>query len=558
MKRLFHLLLSSTLLIVASCSGNDKCMSNLFRWKSISAASDSVMIALEEGFISMMPADSLQMLASRLEHESTESPHGRQLLCRHYFWRGRIANREREDARQFLKMALQLCDSARYPYDHMRICYLQSILDSRQSQSLFYGKLKGFEVFATATGDHFIHASLLLDMGHIWSDIDNIPRALENYLEADSIYRELGITIYHLKTTLNNINVLHKAGRTRESAALCHSLLENPDASNDFDFYNDLRLTTYNVTGDTSQLLSGYHELSGKNAYERRKIRYELALGQHALARGDVTGALQYTKLATSHQPTPLTQEYNGEIYRLAYDTYETAGNHDSAYTYLRLLALNRDSLLRENSAMRINSIENQSEISRLEQTSRQKQKEERTSMTIAILSVMLVAMAVVMILMRRSQRNTIALMESQLHLERSQRSMVSSALAMTEKDNVLESVLDRIGTLADDGKICREESSRLQQSIRMHLSGKQEWADFQHMFEEVHPAFAATLKQRYPELSEGDLRLATYIRLGMQTKQIARMLLLQPESVKKNRLRLRRRMHLGREDSLEDILRSI
>lgn len=54
--------------------------------------------------------------------------------------------------------------------------------------------------------------------------------------------------------------------------------------------------------------------------------------------------------------------------------------------------------------------------------------------MTIAILSVLLVAMAVVMILMRRSQRNRIALMESQLNLERSQRGMVSSALAMTEK----------------------------------------------------------------------------------------------------------------------------
>lgn len=91
--------------------------------------------------------------------------------------------------------------------------------------------------------------------------------------------------------------------------------------------------------------------------------------------------------------------------------------------------------------------------------------------MTIAILSVLLVAMAVVMILMRRSQRNRIALMESQLNLERSQRGMVSSALAMTEKDYVLESVLDRIGSLADDGKLCREESTRLQQSIRMHLT---------------------------------------------------------------------------------------
>lgn len=545
-------------MIVASCSGNDQCVSPLFRWESISPASDSVTVALEQGFISMLPADSLQRLAFRLEQESETGTEGRQLLSRHYFWRGRIANREREDARQFLKMALQLCDSVRYPYDFMRISYLQAILESKTGRAAYYDKLKRFEKFAVATNDQFLRASLLLDMGHVWSDIDNMPRALENYLEADSIYRELGITMYHLKTTLNNINVLLQVGRTRESAALCRSLLENRDARNDFDFYNDLRLTAFNVTGDTSQLHTGYRELSGKRAYERRKIRYELALGRDALARGDITAALRFTRLATNHQPTPLTQEYNGEIYRLAYDTYELAGNHDAAYTYLRLLAQNSDSLLQENSAMRINSIENRSEISRLEETSRQKQQEERTSMTIVILSVLLVAMVIVMILMRRSQRNRIALMESQLNLERSQRGMVSSALAMTEKDNVLESVLDRIGTLADDGKLCREESTRLQQSIRMHLSGKQEWTDFQHMFEEVHPAFAATLKQRYPELSEGDLRLATYIRLGMQTKQIARMLLLQPESVKKNRLRLRRRMNLTRNDSLEDILRSI
>lgn len=170
----------------------------------------------------------------------------------------------------------------------------------------------------------------------------------------------------------------------------------------------------------------------------------------------------------------------------------------------------------------------------------------------------MLAAMTVVMIFMRRSQRNRIALMESQLHLERSQRSIVSSALAMTEKDNVLESVLGQIGNLADTGKLSRDESSGLQQSIRIHLSGRQEWADFQHMFEEVHPSFATTLKQRYPALSEGDLRLATYIKLGLPTKQIARMLLLQPDSVKKNRMRLRRRMGIDSSESLEDILRGI
>ncbi|MDE7343980.1 MAG: hypothetical protein K2N19_08205, partial [Muribaculaceae bacterium] len=60
------------------------------------------------------------------------------------------------------------------------------------------------------------------------------------------------------------------------------------------------------------------------------------------------------------------------------------------------------------------------------------------------------------------------------------------------------------------------------------------------------------------PEVTEGDIRLAIYIRAGLTTKQISRMLLLQPDSVKKNRQRLRRHLHLDSAVSLEDFLRSI
>ena len=62
---------------------------------------------------------------------------------------------------------------------------------------------------------------------------------------------------------------------------------------------------------------------------------------------------------------------------------------------------------------------------------------------------------------------------------------------------------------------------------------------------------------QRYRHITEGELRLCAYIRTGMENKHIAQMLSLQPESVKKNRYRLRQKLNLGKE-SLEDFLRGI
>ena len=135
---------------------------------------------------------------------------------------------------------------------------------------------------------------------------------------------------------------------------------------------------------------------------------------------------------------------------------------------------------------------------------------------------------------------------------------MVATSLAMTEKDNVLESVLEQIETMSGQGCLAGEDLTRLQQGIKLHLSGRLDWEDFHRMFKEVHPSFVTELKKRYPELSEGDLRMATYIRVGLSGKQIARMLLLQPDSVKKNRQRLRRRMRLAPDVSLEDALRRI
>ena len=167
-------------------------------------------------------------------------------------------------------------------------------------------------------------------------------------------------------------------------------------------------------------------------------------------------------------------------------------------------------------------------------------------------------ALLVAFILMRKVQASRLSIARYHLDLEKERRSLVSSALVMEEKDNVLKSVLSDIHKMESEGKLKPEETRHLEQNVKMHLSGRQDWDHFRELFDKVHPMFHKRLKADYPELTEGDLRLATYIKVGMQGKQIARMLMLQPDTIRKNRQKLRRHLRLESEESLEDFLRTI
>lgn len=61
-----------------------------------------------------------------------------------------------------------------------------------------------------------------------------------------------------------------------------------------------------------------------------------------------------------------------------------------------------------------------------------------------------------------------------------------------------------------------------------------------------------------FSSLTENDLRPCAYLSIGMERKQIARMLVLQPASIRRACMRLRKKFQLASEDSLEDFLRRI
>ena len=76
--------------------------------------------------------------------------------------------------------------------------------------------------------------------------------------------------------------------------------------------------------------------------------------------------------------------------------------------------------------------------------------------------------------------------------------------------------------------------------------------------FLQLRPGFFARLKEINPDLTENDLRLCTYISIGMRAKEIAQQLSVTPDSVNTARYRLRKKLNLKPEEKLDEFLRNL
>ena len=75
------------------------------------------------------------------------------------------------------------------------------------------------------------------------------------------------------------------------------------------------------------------------------------------------------------------------------------------------------------------------------------------------------------------------------------------------------------------------------------------------HLLQELehsHSSYVEQLKEENPQLTSYELRLCSYMRSNLTNKEIATILNIQPESVKKAKQRLRRKFEQGRSDILK------
>lgn len=83
-------------------------------------------------------------------------------------------------------------------------------------------------------------------------------------------------------------------------------------------------------------------------------------------------------------------------------------------------------------------------------------------------------------------------------------------------------------------------------------------WDQFASHFDEVNNDFLKKLKAKYPQLSNTDLKVCAYLQLNLSTKEIAQLLNISVRGVEISRYRLRKKLQVPTELSLNDFLNDI
>lgn len=80
----------------------------------------------------------------------------------------------------------------------------------------------------------------------------------------------------------------------------------------------------------------------------------------------------------------------------------------------------------------------------------------------------------------------------------------------------------------------------------------EKDWQEFKNIFSKVFPNFIETFKERYPALTPGDLRLLALTHLDIPSKNMASMLGVSGETVRKARQRLRKKINISEQEDLK------
>ena len=83
----------------------------------------------------------------------------------------------------------------------------------------------------------------------------------------------------------------------------------------------------------------------------------------------------------------------------------------------------------------------------------------------------------------------------------------------------------------------------------------EQDWLLFKQSFERSYPGYLYRLREQYPDMSNAEERLFILLKLNYTRQELAAVLGVSDSTVKKGRLRLRKRLGLSSEESLEQVV---
>ncbi|NND94381.1 MAG: hypothetical protein HKN45_05905 [Flavobacteriales bacterium] len=475
-----------------------------------------------------------------LEHEDSVDP---EFLAEVYYARYQIQFTEGQDekALENLYKSLELFEaSGDYSFAATIRSYIGVIYHrmDRDSLAMVYQQ-EALDYFIE--NDELDNASYVyLERGNMLIDLGRYTNAIEDLQTGIDISQEIG----HIGNVANGLNILGRAlarngdikggiEKNRQALALCR------------DYQIPIGIASCEV--DLATLFLDIQEADSS-------LKYSIELYEISRREG--------------------FPDYEEDATDLLARTYAMKNDFDQAYKFRTKHLAIKDSIYsqetaekmaelrevyeREKNLREVESLKNQAKIERLKRNG-----------LLGGMGLLLLLSGIIVNRELQRRKKSRLLLEAELELKEARneklrqkiefknRELSSNALNMARKNEFLQTIDEKLKSISIEGEAAKS-IHELKNDLRIEGQMENNWDQFMSQFKETDPSFYQKLNESYPDLSKGELRLSALIRMNLGNKEIARMLNISDEGVKKARYRLRKKLDLLQEDSLEAKLLSL
>ena len=142
--------------------------------------------------------------------------------------------------------------------------------------------------------------------------------------------------------------------------------------------------------------------------------------------------------------------------------------------------------------------------------------------------------------------------------IEFKKKELASQTLHLVQKNTFIQELRENLEKIKKSPELFKVEFRRLVMLLKKESAEDKDWEVFKSYFSEVHNNFDNKLKEVSIDISEKEIRLASFLRMNLSTKEIASMLNVLPESVLKSKYRLKKKLDLDKETDLNQFLNSL
>jgi tetratricopeptide (TPR) repeat protein len=520
---------------------------------------------------------------------------------------------------QFILLCLFIIPATRtYAQDSLQSQLQAADKLSRQSPDAAFLALRKMHYQAVSTNDDVTAGKCLQQMGKICFTLGHYAKSLEYYQQAATLFaatrqkaaeaatiNDMGLLYYRninkmaAKAQYDKALRLYReindqAGMAETYGNIGHHYEKQQQYDSAF-YFQQLALHQYQGIHDTFGMAGIYENLGTINEdlekydtalfYFQNALRlYELHhervagieiinnIGDVLRKTGDYKRSMPFSKEALS-----IAQQTNNKYQEAAAckdiaKTFNLLGRNDSAYYYMEwsrkcLLDIYSAQNNQQMSFLQIiyDTNKKNDEIIQLENSHKINRIIYTAVVVVVVLLIILCLLTISRQKLKISQAQAVSEKNAEINrvqkdqLELKSKQLATHTLDVIQRNQFLDELRNTLSLMVQEEK--RDQKKQLQQlvlKINQNVNHEKQWKEFTSIFEQVHQVFFDKLNALYNDLTTNDIKLLALHKMNMDSKDMATVLGISPDSLRVARYRLRKKLNIPEGDTLNTFVHSL